>query len=196
MPTLSQGTYTRMDQSTAEDWAAFLARRPERRDSLPNRLMTMLEQLGDQFDGSPIDAYAHSLQSATLAYEDGADDETVFAALFHDVGQLASEENHSQVSAAILKPYLSERMHWIIEHHGLFQGYYYFHLIGADRYAREAYRDAPHYQACIEWCDRYDQRAFRRDYPTKPLEFFEPMVRRIIAGDPASVAAPTAGSTQ
>ena len=178
-----QSTYSSMETSTAEDWAIFTARQPDRRALLPSRLTDMLKQLTSIDDGAPINPFVHSLQSATLAYEDGATDETVFMALFHDIGQFVSEDNHSQVSAAILKPYLSERGHWIIEHHGIFQGYYYFHHVNQDRYARDTYSDNLHYEACIEWCDKYDQRAFRRDYPSKPLEFFEPMIERIMLSD-------------
>ena len=83
----------------------------------PARLLSMLALLADKHDGSPIDSYAHSLQSATLAYEDDADDETVFIALFHDIGQLVSEQNHSEVSGAILKPFVSESAHWVVKHH-------------------------------------------------------------------------------
>lgn len=173
-------TYERMDEGTAADWAAHAYHARACLESLPDRLMAMLASLDGKVDGAPITAYAHSLQSATLAYEDGADDETVFSALFHDVGQWVSEDNHSEVAAAIVRPFVSERLYWIVKHHGLFQGYYYFQHVGKDPEAREAYRDSPHYEACIEWCDRYDQRAFRRDYPTRPIEFFEPMVRRII----------------
>ena len=104
-------------------------------------------------------------------------------ALFHDIGQFVSEDNHSQVSAAILKPYLSERGHWIIKHHGIFQGYYYFHHLNQDRHARDTYSDNPHYEACVEWCDKYDQRAFRSDYSSKPLEFFGPMIERVMLPD-------------
>ena len=181
MSAIQRAAYTSMEQSTAEDWVVFNRAKPASMADLPDRLMGMLEQLTDKPDASPIDGYAHSLQCATLAYEDGADDETVFIALLHDIGQVVSEANHSEVAAAILKPFVSERAHWIVKHHGIFQGYYYFHHMGRDRYAREAYKDEPHYQACIDWCDKYDQCAFRRDYPTKPLEFFEPMVRRIVA---------------
>lgn len=176
-------SYERMDLSTPEDWAAHAQHRPACVASLPDRLLAMLVSLDDKVDGAPISAYAHSLQSATLAYEDGADDETVFSALFHDVGQWVSEDNHSEVGAALVRPFVSEQLYWIVKHHGLFQGYYYFHHIGKDRDARERYSDSPHYQACIDWCDRYDQRAFQRRYPTRPLAFFEPMVRRVIAGE-------------
>lgn len=174
-------TYARMDEGTVEDYEIMASYKPTNVAGLPDRLLRMLVELGDKPDGSPLDGYAHSLQTATLAYDDGADDETVFAALLHDIGQVASEHNHSDVSAAILKPFLSEKMHWVVQHHGTFQGYYYFDKVGWDPNARDAYKDSPYYQDCIHFCERYDQIAFRRDYPTKPLEFFEPMVRKIIA---------------
>jgi predicted HD phosphohydrolase len=170
-----------MDASTYDDWAVYSHYKPQLEAKLPEQLIGMLQQLKHVEDGAPISGYAHSLQSATLAFADGADDQTVFSALFHDIGQSVSVENHSQVAAAIIRPYVSDALYWIVHHHGIFQGYYYFHHMGEDRYAREIYRDEPHYQACIDWCDKYDQRAFKRDYPSKPLEFFEPMVRRVIA---------------
>jgi len=181
--TEQRSTYSSMETSTVEDWAIFTARQPARRALLPGRLNDMLKQLKSIDDGAPINPFAHSLQSATLAYEDDADDETVFMALFHDIGQFVSEDNHSQVSAAILKPYLSEQGYWIIKHHGIFQGYYYFHHVNQDRHARDTYSDNPHYEACVEWCDKYDQRAFRSDYPSKPLEFFGPMIERVMLPD-------------
>ena len=172
-------TYARMDEGTVEDYAIMASYKPA--NGRPaGSADGMLVELGDKQDGSPLDGYAHSLQSATLAYHDGAEDEMVFAALMHDIGQVYSEHNHSEVSAAILKPYLSERMYWVVKHHGIFQGYYYFDKIGWDPNARDAYRDSPHYDDCVRFCERYDQIAFRRDYPTKPLEFFEPMVRRVM----------------
>ena len=180
MSDASTATYARMDEGTVEDYAIMQSYQPAHLAALPDRLMGMLVELADRPDGSPIDACAHSLQAATLAYNDGADDETVFAALLHDIGQLYSAHNHSEVSAALLKPFLSERMYWVVKHHGTFQGYYYFDKIGWDPNAREDYADSPYYDDCVRFCERYDQIAFRRDYPTKPLDFFEPMVRRMM----------------
>ena len=102
-------TYVRMDEGTAEDYAIMGSYRDAHLQALPDRLLGMLVELGDKEDGSPIDGFAHSLQSATLAYDDGADDEMVFGALLHDIGQVASVHNHAEVAAAILKPFLSEK---------------------------------------------------------------------------------------
>ena len=122
----------------------------------------------------------HSLQSATRAESDGADKETVVCALLHDLGDVIAPDNHSEVIASILRPYISEKNHWVLKHHGLFQGYYYFHHIGGDRNARERYKDHPFYQDCVDFCEKWDQTSFDPDYPTQPLEYFEPMVRKVL----------------
>lgn len=126
----------------------------------------------------------HCLQAATRAENDGADDETVVCALLHDIGNILAPENHSEVAAALLAPYVNEKNHWIVKHHGVFQGYYYFHFCGHDRNAREKYRDHPYYDACVEFCARWDQPSFDPDYKTQPLEHFEPLVRELFAREP------------
>ena len=135
-----------------------------------------------------MDRLEHSLQSATRAYRDGADEEMVVAALLHDIGDLLSPYNHSEMAAAVLRPYVSEKTHWIVRHHGLFQSYYYAHHTGGDRNARDAYRDHPWYQDTVDFCHKWDQSSFDPDYESLPLEFFEPMVRRIFAREPFSEA--------
>ena len=135
---------------------------------------------GDRL-GYQVDRYTHSLQTASRALRDGADEETVVCALLHDIGDVLAPDNHSAVAAAILRPFVGERNHWVVQHHGLFQGYYYFHHRGEDRNARDRYRGHPHYQACVDFCERWDQQSFDPDYPTLPLTRFEPMVRRVFA---------------
>ena len=106
------------------------------------------------------------------------------AALLHDIGDVLAPANHSGFAAALLAPYISEKNHWIVKHHGVFQGYYYFHFYGLDRDARERYRDHPHYQACVDFCANWDQTSFDPDYDTLPLEHFEPRVRALFAKEP------------
>lgn len=131
-----------------------------------------------------ISRLGHSLQAATRAERDGADDETIVCALLHDVGDSLAPANHSQVAAAVLAPWVSERNRWIVAHHGLFQGYYWFHFRGQDRDARDRYRDHEHYQACVDFCARWDQPSFDPAYDTLPLEHFEPLVRELFGKPP------------
>ena len=138
----------------------------------------------DRFRGTRWTGLEHSLQSATRAHRDGADEEMVVAALLHDIGDLLSPYNHSEMAAAVLRPYVSEKTYWIVRHHGLFQSYYYAHHSGGDRNARDAYRDHPWYQATVDFCERWDQSSFDPEYDSLPLEFFEPVVKRVFAREP------------
>jgi len=180
-------SFTAMEDGTPGDYALVSQWIAKARGNLVDTVMGMLRALGDNDHGYAVSRYVHSLQTATLAYEDGADEETVVAALLHDIGDTLAPENHSELAASVLKPYLSERVHWIVEHHGVFQGYYFWHHYGLNRNARDAYKDNPYYQDCIDWCYKYDQRAFDPNYDTKPEEFFRPMVDRVFARKPWSM---------
>ena len=173
-------SFTRMADGTAEEYA-FLTQLYEKcRNGVSDRLLELLKAMKGDKLGYQIDRYTHSLQSATRAESDGADEETVVCALLHDLGDVIAPDNHSEVIASILRPYISKKNHWVLKHHGLFQGYYYFHHIGGDRNARERYKDHPFYQDCVDFCEKWDQTFFDPDYPTQPLEYFEPMVRKVL----------------
>jgi predicted HD phosphohydrolase len=96
-------------------------------------------------------------------------------------------DNLAEVGAAIMKPYVSEANHWMMDKHGIFQGYYFFHLIGLDRDMREQFRGHPHFEYTAQFCQLYDQNSFDPDYDTTPLEVFEPMLRRVIASPGRSI---------
>ena len=98
-----------------------------------------------------------------------------------DIGDTIAPDNHSQVAAAILRPYISDKNYWILQHHGLFQGYYYYDKIDKDPNVRERCRGHEWFEACEYFCENWDQCAFDPDYDNLPLERFEPMVRRIFA---------------
>jgi predicted HD phosphohydrolase len=182
-------SFTRMDQGTKEDYA-LLERlcTPHKRQTLVDNVLGLLGQMRGPMLGFQIDRYQHSLQTATRALRDGADEETVVAALLHDIGDGIAPDNHSELAAAVLRPYISEQDHWIVKHHGLFQGYYFFHHIGEDRNARERYRGHPHFEACASFCERWDQTSFDPDYDTMPLSAFEPMVRTVFSRPPRGFA--------
>lgn len=170
-----------MTEGTAEDWAIIAKDYREFAKGLPDRVLAHLKLLDGDFGGFPVCRLEHSLQTATRAHRDGRDERYVVMALLHDIGDTLGTYNHPDVAAAIIKPFVDEELHWICEKHGAFQGYYYFHHIGMDRNVRDQYRGHPYFEACAEFCEKYDQAAFDPDYDTAPLSFFEPMVRRVMA---------------
>ncbi len=180
--------FTSMAEGTREDYELLERLEAKFAAGAADRVLTQLRGLADSLSGYRVDRLEHSLQCATRAYRDGADEEMVVAALLHDVGDLLSPHNHSELAAAVLRPYVSERAYWIVRHHGLFQSYYYAHHTGGDRHARDAYREHPWYQDAVDFCHRWDQPSFDPDYPSLPLDFFAPMVRRIFARAPFSAA--------
>jgi len=170
-----------MAEGTAEDWAIIGGAFRGFAAGLPDRVLTHLRLLDGDFGGFAIDRLQHSLQTATRAHRDGRGEDYVVMALLHDIGDTLGSYNHPEIAAAILRPFVSEELHWIADKHGAFQGYYFFHHLGMDRDIREGFRGHPHFEACAEFCAQYDQAAFDPAYDSAPLDFFEPMVRRVFA---------------
>lgn len=179
--------FREMKQGTAEDWAIIGKGYREHSKGLADRVLDHLKLLDGDFGGFPVDRLEHSLQTATRAHRDGRDEQYVVMALLHDIGDTLGSYNHPEVAASIIKPFVTEEIHWICQNHGAFQGYYYFHHLGMDRNLRDKFGDNPHFQACAEFCEKYDQAAFDPDYNSEPLEFFEPMVRRVMEKPLASM---------
>ncbi len=177
---MQQVSFTRMDEGTKEEYELLAADEAAEIAKFPDRILRWLQEM-DAPSPYPVTRYEHSLQSATRAYRAGEDEEMVVAALLHDIGDVLGPANHSEVAAAVLRPYVSGRVYWIIKHHGLFQGYYYSHHLGGDRNARDRFQGHQWYEDTARFCADYDQVSFDPDYDTEPLEFFEPMLRRVLA---------------
>ena len=126
------------------------------------------------------------MQCATRALRAGESEEMIVATLLHDIGDELAPMNHSEYAASILKPYVSEKTHWIVEKHGEFQAYYYAHHLGGNRNKRDKYKGHKYFDACVNFCEKYDQCSFDPNYESYPLEKFEPMVRNIFARKPYS----------
>jgi predicted HD phosphohydrolase len=178
---MPQVSYQHMADMTEEDTAMIMADAAEEATELPDRLLGAVLELKNFQGPLLVSRYEHSMQSATRAQRDGRDEEYVVAALLHDIGDHLAPFSHGEYVAAVLKPYVNERVCWIIKHHPLFQAYYYAHHLGGDRNARDAYRDHEWYDDCVEFCADYDQNCFEVGYDSLPLEFFEPMVRRVFS---------------
>ncbi len=174
-------TFTRMEESTAEDWRLIGSEFMQFSRALPDRIMAHLKLLEGDYGGFPVDRYTHSLQTATRALNAGRDEEYVVCALLHDIGDTLGSFNHFDIAAAILKPFVSEENLWMVQHHGIFQGYYFFHHIGLDRHLREQFRGHPHFERTAEFCELFDNPAFDPKAQTLPISEFEPMMRRVFA---------------
>jgi predicted HD phosphohydrolase len=174
-----QAKYHAMIDSTAEDWSIIVkAAAPFRRD-LANRIVTHLNLLKGDCGGYAVDRLEHSLQTATRAHQAGQDEEYVVCALVHDIGDTLGPANHADIAAAMVKPYVSEQNHWIVEKHAMFQGYYFFHHLGLDRNMRDQFRGHPHFEPCAQFCHLYDQNSFDPAFKSMPLDAFVPMIQRV-----------------
>lgn len=179
-PARPRAAFHAMTEGTQEDWSIIAGEAIEFYQGLPDRLLAHLRLLGGDFGGFAVDRLEHSLQTATRAHRAGKDDEYVFCALVHDIGDTLGPLNHADIAAAIVKPFVSEQNHWMVEKHGVFQGYYFFHYLGLDREMREQFRDHEWFDYTAEFCAEYDQPAFDPGYDTLPLEHFEPLVRDVL----------------
>ena len=174
-----------MDHGTRDDYDLVAMHDSENARNMAKRVIEWLKMM-DGDSPYQISRLQHCLQTATRAENDGADTETIVCALLHDIGDVLSPINHSQASAAILRPYISEKNYWIVLNHGLFQGYYWMHHYDEDRNLRDQHKDHPYYQDCIDFCAKWDQQSFDPDYKEKPLNHFIPMIEEIFSREPRS----------
>jgi predicted HD phosphohydrolase len=175
-----RATFRAMDESTKQDWDIIAGEAIQFAQGLPERVLDHLRLLDGDFGGFAVDRLEHSLQTATRAYRADRDDEYVFCALVHDIGDTLGPLNHADVAAAVVKPFVSEQNHWMVEKHAIFQGYYFFHHLGLDRDVREQFRGHDWFDHTAEFCADFDQVAFDPDYQSLPLEHFEPLVHDIL----------------
>ena len=178
--------FKQMKDGTKEEYLLLDKHEKKYIQGTADRLINFMSGLNNTLEGYQITRLEHSLQTATRALNEKANDEMIVAALLHDIGDELAPLNHSEYAAAVLKPYVSEKTHWIVEKHGEFQTYYYAHHLGGDKNKREKYKGHKYYQACIDFCEKYDQVSFDPNYESFTLEFFKPMVKEIFARKPYS----------
>ena len=179
--TSGRAQFRAMSESTRDEWQLIGGELQHFARRLPERLIAHLDLLRGDYGGFPIDRLEHCLQTATRAFQAGRDDEYVACALLHDIGDTLGPYNHADVAAVIVQPYVAEENHWMVEHHGIFQGYYFFHHLGLDRDMREKFRGHPHFGKTEEFCRLFDEVAFDPNFKSMPLEAFEPMLQRVFS---------------
>ncbi len=181
-----------MKDGDKEDYQFLHPLEVEYASGTADRLLKALVTLDESISGYQITRLGHSLQSATRAWNDGADTDWVVSTLLHDIGDIFAPYNHDEYAASILRPFVREQCTWVVEKHGDFQMVYYGHHVGANQNKRDAFADHMYFSDCEEFCERWDQASFDPDYDTKPIEFFADMTRDVFARqayDPAVIRA-------
>ena len=176
-----QATFSEMKNGTAEDYAIIGEHGSKFASELPNRILAHLDILKGDTGGFAVDRFTHSIQTATRAHRDGKDEEYVVCALLHDIGDTIASANHADLAATMLEPFVSEKNYWIVKHHGIFQGYYFFEHLGLDKNMRDQFKGHEFWDGCAEFCAKYDQNSFDPEYENMDLEEFVPMVHNVFA---------------
>lgn len=179
---MQQVAFVQMKDGTAEDYALLGRLEDEYKRRLPERIIQSLKSLENTLSGYKVSRLEHVLQSATHALRANEPTEMVVAALLHDIGDELAPYSHSEFAAAVLRPFVSEKIYWIVKYHGLFQMYYYAHFCNGDRHARERFKHHQWFDDAVYFVEHYDQNCFDPDFDSEPLETFEPMIRELFAG--------------
>ena len=122
---MSKVSFKEMKKGTKKDYLLLDKHEKKFVEGTADRILKFMSTLTKTLEGYQISRLEHSLQTATRALKDGANDEMIVAALLHDIGDELAPLNHAEYAAAVLKPYVNEKTHWIVEKHGIFQTYYY-----------------------------------------------------------------------
>lgn len=178
-----EARYTSMEEATAQDVNHIIQGLNHYTDPkyLTDFYCNLVANLNSSTEGFPINRYEHSLQSATMAHRDGKDVEYVVCALLHDVGEIFDPYAHDHVIAELLKNYISPENHFILKTHTTFQGYYYWDKIGLNKNARDVFRSSPYFDACVEFVEKYDDKAFNKSYRNMTLDEFRPMMMTVFS---------------
>ena len=176
--------FTEMKSGSKEDYLLLDKYEQEYNNRTADRILKFMGRLKSTMEGYKITRLEHSLQTATRAFNDKASEEMIVAALLHDIGDELAPLNHAEYAAAVLKPYVSKKTHWIVEKHGEFQMYYYAHHLGKNRNLRDKYKDHKYYKDTLNFCEKWDQASFDPNYKSLTLKDFEPMVRKIFSRKP------------
>ena len=181
---MKEVSFIQMKDGTKEDYLLLNKHEKKYIEGTADRLIKFMSGLSNTLEGYQITRLEHSLQTATRALNDKADDEMIVAALFHDIGDELAPLNHSEYAGTVLKPYVSEKTHWIIEKHGEFQMYYYAHHLGGNRNERDKYKGHKYYKDTVDFCENWDQKSFDPNYKSLTLKGFEPYVKKIFSRTP------------
>ena len=82
----NQARFRHFGEASHDEWALIDDHFRDYVADASRRVLAHLHRLSGDTHGYPVDRYEHSLQTATRALRDGADEEMVVCALLHDIG--------------------------------------------------------------------------------------------------------------
>ena len=174
-------TFGAMTEATPLDWQIIAAHNRVFANDVAKRVIDHLCLLDGDCGGFAVDRLEHSVQTATRAYRANKSEEYVVCSLLHDIGDTLGSYNHPDIAVAVLKPFVSDDHLWMVEKHGIFQGYNFFHHLGLDRDMRDQFLGHRAYDLTVEFCQEFDQPAFDPSYGSMQLSEFIPAVEAVFA---------------
>jgi len=178
--------FTQMKDGTKEDYLLLDKHEKKYIEGTADRLIKFMSGLNSTLQGYKISRLEHSLQTATRAFQANASEEMIVASLFHDIGDELAPLNHAEYAAAVLRPYVSEKIYWVIEKHGIFQTYYYAHHLGGNKNTRDQFKGHKYYKDAVNFCENWDQKSFDPKFKSMTLKDFRPYVKKIFSRAPYS----------
>lgn len=171
-------SFTRLDQSTAADWAIIENAVRAQQEGVVDTIMNMINACRGYHLGFGPDQFTHVTQTATRARRDNASDEMVLISLVHDLGKVISNLAHPIIIAGIVRPYVSDGSFYILRHHMEYQWKHYGLYVLRPTNGRQRYVGEPWHDDAVRFSDEYDQKAFDPYYRTDPIESFIPLVEQ------------------
>lgn len=171
-------SFTRLDQSTAADWAIIENAVRAQQEGVVDTIKNMINACRGYHLGFGPDQFTHMTQAATRARRDNASDEMILVCLVHDLGKVISNLAHPDIIAGIVRPYVSEGSYYLLRHHMEYQWKHYGLYIFKPTNGRQRYVGESWHADAVKFSDEYDQKAFDPYYRTDPVEEFMPLVEQ------------------
>ena len=183
---MNKVSFKQMKDGTKDDYLLLDRHEKKYIEGTADRIIKFMSGLNSTLEGYQVSRLEHSLQTATRAFHDKASEDMIVASLFHDIGDELAPLNHAEYAAAVLKPYVSEKIYWIIEKHGIFQTYYYAHHLGENKNKRDKFKGHKYYNDAVNFCENWDQKSFDPNFKSMTLKDFEPLIKKIFSRTPYS----------
>jgi predicted HD phosphohydrolase len=184
-------TFTVMDNSNTLDWAVIGSATAQLAAKVPDGIINLLHALDKLYVGYPISVLQHSLQVATRAMQANASDDLVLCALCHDLGMAITVEGHAELSASILRGYVSESAYRVVRHHTELEWQHAGAPSGQPHDQRTRYNAQPWFADAARFVDEWEVASYDPKFSARTLDDFTALVRSKFSNG-ASVSQATA----